>query len=242
MGSPPGYVGYGEGGVLTEAVRRRPYSRGPARRDGEGASRRAGRLLPGVRQGQHEGRRRPRHRLQEHRHHHDVERRHRPDHQAVRRSRDGARCRGTGRGAAAGADEVLQAGLSRPRDAGAVFSAVATTSSARSSAAARPHPRGACARATARRSTGTPELVDTIAARCTESIVRARATSRTSCRAPCCPNCRPTCWRAWPTVKRSAAFTPASNRMGCYSLPLTNRKVVVSSTTRDQGGRLWQYM
>jgi type VI secretion system protein VasG len=26
MGSPPGYIGYGEGGVLTEAVRRRPYS------------------------------------------------------------------------------------------------------------------------------------------------------------------------------------------------------------------------
>ena len=26
MGSPPGYVGYGEGGVLTEAVRRRPYA------------------------------------------------------------------------------------------------------------------------------------------------------------------------------------------------------------------------
>jgi type VI secretion system protein VasG len=25
-GSPPGYVGYGEGGVLTEAVRQRPYS------------------------------------------------------------------------------------------------------------------------------------------------------------------------------------------------------------------------
>ncbi|MEG1327765.1 MAG: AAA family ATPase, partial [Janthinobacterium sp.] len=25
-GSPPGYVGYGEGGVLTEAVRRQPYS------------------------------------------------------------------------------------------------------------------------------------------------------------------------------------------------------------------------
>ena len=39
-GSPPGYVGYGEGGVLTEAVRRRPYSvvlldevrKGPPRR------------------------------------------------------------------------------------------------------------------------------------------------------------------------------------------------------------------
>ena len=26
MGSPPGYVGYGEGGVLTESVRRKPYS------------------------------------------------------------------------------------------------------------------------------------------------------------------------------------------------------------------------
>ena len=26
MGSPPGYVGYGEGGILNEAVRRRPYS------------------------------------------------------------------------------------------------------------------------------------------------------------------------------------------------------------------------
>ncbi|HLO42550.1 MAG TPA: AAA family ATPase, partial [Phycisphaerales bacterium] len=26
MGSPPGYVGFGQGGVLTEAVRRRPYS------------------------------------------------------------------------------------------------------------------------------------------------------------------------------------------------------------------------
>jgi len=26
MGAPPGYVGYGEGGVLTEAVRRKPYS------------------------------------------------------------------------------------------------------------------------------------------------------------------------------------------------------------------------
>jgi type VI secretion system protein VasG len=26
MGSPPGYVGYGQGGVLTEAVRRKPYS------------------------------------------------------------------------------------------------------------------------------------------------------------------------------------------------------------------------
>ena len=26
IGSPPGYVGFGEGGMLTEAVRQRPYS------------------------------------------------------------------------------------------------------------------------------------------------------------------------------------------------------------------------
>ena len=26
VGSPPGYVGYDEGGQLTEAVRRKPYS------------------------------------------------------------------------------------------------------------------------------------------------------------------------------------------------------------------------
>ena len=38
VGAPPGYVGYDEGGQLTEAVRRRPYSRGAARRNREGAS------------------------------------------------------------------------------------------------------------------------------------------------------------------------------------------------------------
>jgi len=26
IGSPPGYVGYGEGGVLTEAIRRKPFT------------------------------------------------------------------------------------------------------------------------------------------------------------------------------------------------------------------------
>ena len=38
VGAPPGYVGYDEGGQLTEAVRRRPYSRGAAGRNREGAS------------------------------------------------------------------------------------------------------------------------------------------------------------------------------------------------------------
>ena len=37
IGSPPGYVGYEEGGQLSEAVRRRPYSRGALRRDRKGA-------------------------------------------------------------------------------------------------------------------------------------------------------------------------------------------------------------
>ena len=40
IGAPPGYVGYEEGGQLTEAVRRRPVQRGPVRRDREGAPRR----------------------------------------------------------------------------------------------------------------------------------------------------------------------------------------------------------
>ena len=37
IGAPPGYVGYEEGGYLTEAVRRKPYSGDPARRSREGA-------------------------------------------------------------------------------------------------------------------------------------------------------------------------------------------------------------
>ena len=40
VGAPPGYVGYEEGGQLTEAVRRRPVRGGPARRDREGPPRR----------------------------------------------------------------------------------------------------------------------------------------------------------------------------------------------------------
>ena len=39
IGAPPGYVGYEEGGTLTEAVRRKPYSRHPFRRDRKSAPR-----------------------------------------------------------------------------------------------------------------------------------------------------------------------------------------------------------
>ena len=58
-GAPPGYVGYGRGGVLTEAVRRRPVQRRAARRNGKSPSGRAEAVLPGVRQGR-DGRRRRR--------------------------------------------------------------------------------------------------------------------------------------------------------------------------------------
>ena len=66
IGAPPGYVGYEEGGQLTEAVRRRPYQRGALRRDREGAPGRVqrpaagpGRRPPDRRPGPHGG-------LQEH--------------------------------------------------------------------------------------------------------------------------------------------------------------------------------
>ena len=55
VGAPPGYVGYEEGGQLTEAVRRRPVHRRPARRGREGAPR-------GVRRPAAGARRRPPHR------------------------------------------------------------------------------------------------------------------------------------------------------------------------------------
>jgi ATP-dependent Clp protease ATP-binding subunit ClpB len=49
IGAPPGYVGYEEGGALTEAVRRRPYQVMPVRRGREGASRRVQRAAAGAR-------------------------------------------------------------------------------------------------------------------------------------------------------------------------------------------------
>ncbi len=57
IGAPPGYVGYEEGGQLTEAVRRKPYCGDPLRRDREGAPRRVQRAAA-------DPRRRPRHRRQ----------------------------------------------------------------------------------------------------------------------------------------------------------------------------------
>ncbi len=73
IGSPPGYVGYGDGGQLTEPVRRRPYSRRPARRGREGAPRGLERPAPAHGRRPADRRRGPHGRLHERRRGHDVE-------------------------------------------------------------------------------------------------------------------------------------------------------------------------
>ena len=73
VGAPPGYVGYDEGGQLTEAVRRRPVRRDPARRDREGARRGLRRAPPGARRRAADRRPRPHRRLPQHRRDHDLE-------------------------------------------------------------------------------------------------------------------------------------------------------------------------
>ena len=73
IGAPPGYVGYDEGGQLTEAVRRRPYSRRVARRDRKGPLGRVQRLAPGARRRPLDRRPGTHGRLHELRADHDVE-------------------------------------------------------------------------------------------------------------------------------------------------------------------------
>ena len=73
IGAPPGYVGYDEGGQLTEAVRRRPYCVAPARRDREGAPRGVRRAAAGARRRTPDGRPGPHGRLPQHGADHDLE-------------------------------------------------------------------------------------------------------------------------------------------------------------------------
>ena len=86
IGAPPGYVGYDEGGQLTEAVRRRPYSRGPARRDREGPPRRVQRAAAGARRRPPHRRPGPHGRLHQRRADHDVEPAGRADRRSSSRS------------------------------------------------------------------------------------------------------------------------------------------------------------
>ena len=125
MGSPPGYVGYGEGGVLTEAVRRRPYSvilldemekAHPGVQDIFFQVFDKGNMKDG------EGR--------------DIDFKNTVIIMtsnagtdlittAVRRPGNRARCGGAGRRADAGADEIVQTGLPRAGEFGPLFSALA---------------------------------------------------------------------------------------------------------------------
>ena len=73
VGAPPGYVGYDEGGQLTEAVRRRPYTVRAARRDREGPPRRLQRAAAGDGRRAPDRRPGPHGRLQERRADHDLE-------------------------------------------------------------------------------------------------------------------------------------------------------------------------
>jgi ATP-dependent Clp protease ATP-binding subunit ClpB len=73
IGAPPGYVGYEEGGHLTEQVRRKPYSGDPVRRGGEGAPGRVQRAAAGARRRPPDRRPGPHGRLQEHGDRHDLQ-------------------------------------------------------------------------------------------------------------------------------------------------------------------------
>jgi type VI secretion system protein VasG len=113
-GSPPGYVGYGEGGVLTEAVRRRrtawccwTKSRRRTPMCTSSSSRVFDKGLDG-------GRRGPRHRLPQHHHSPDVERRHRSDHVDDAGSRADADSRRHCQGAPGAAVKSVSSRAARP--------------------------------------------------------------------------------------------------------------------------------
>ena len=87
IGAPPGYVGYDEGGYLTEAIRQQALQRAAARRGGEGPPRRLQRAASGARRRPPHRRPGPHRRLQEHGHRDDVEPRLAADHADGRASR-----------------------------------------------------------------------------------------------------------------------------------------------------------
>ena len=89
IGAPPGYVGYEEGGRLTEAVRRRPYSRRAARRNRKGPSRRVQRPAASARRRPADRQPRPHRRFHQHDHRDDLEHR-QPDDSGDRRRKAAA--------------------------------------------------------------------------------------------------------------------------------------------------------
>ena len=150
-------------GGAPQALQRRP-----ARRGRKGPRRRAGNLLPGLRQGHAAGRQGQRGQLQEHDHPADVERRHRHDHEAVRRPGHDAGPRRPGRGAAARPAQGVQAGAAGPHDGRPVLPARRRRCSRTSSACSSRRSATACAKTTGRRSPTTTPCSTTIAGRCKE--------------------------------------------------------------------------
>jgi DNA polymerase III delta prime subunit len=73
IGAPPGYVGYDEGGALTEAVRRRPYQVVLFDEVEKAHPRRVQRAAAGARRRPPDRRPGPHGRLPQHDHHHDLE-------------------------------------------------------------------------------------------------------------------------------------------------------------------------
>ena len=119
IGAPPGYVGYEEGGQLTEKIRRRPYAVVLLGRDRESPPRRLQHPAPDHGRGPADRQLRPQRRFQEHDHHHDDQRRRRGhvvlQHLRLRpRTRRGRQLRADERTAQGCHREVLPAGVPEP--------------------------------------------------------------------------------------------------------------------------------
>ena len=203
MGSPPGYVGYGEGGVLTEAVRRRPYSvvlldemekAHPGVQDIFYQVFDKGMLRDG------EGR--------------DIDFKNTVIMMTSNAGTDlimklcadpetAPDAGRPGRGPAPGTAEDLQAGLPGPRDAGALLPAGRRRHAADRGIAARADRPPRARRTTGPRSTYDPELVAGIAGRCTEVESGARNVDHILTRT-LLPEMSAEFLAAWPTARRSS--------------------------------------
>ncbi len=114
IGAPPGYVGYEEGGALTEAVRRQALPGDPVRRDRKGASGRVQRAAAGAGRRPPDRRAGPHGRLPQYADRHDVKSRRRISGQPEGRRGFGSRARsGDGGGAGEFPSRIPQ---SRGRD------------------------------------------------------------------------------------------------------------------------------
>jgi energy-coupling factor transporter ATP-binding protein EcfA2 len=113
IGAPPGYVGYEEGGYLTEAGAAQALQRDPARRGREGAPGRVQRAAAGARRRPHDRRPGAHGGLQEHRDRDDLQPRQPDDPADGRRRLPGDQAGGDGRG-----EDLLPAGVHQPHRRG----------------------------------------------------------------------------------------------------------------------------